>query len=74
MIARQLARNDSDFAPAHFVTIDGTSSLDQDILAVLAPLESFMRKLCILIEEHPEWRYQSAHERMENVLEALQRL
>jgi hypothetical protein len=33
-----------------------------------------MRKLCVLIEDHPEWRYQSAPERMENVLEALQRL
>jgi len=42
--------------------------------ADLTPLEDFMRRLLTLIGDHPEWRNQSAPERMNNFLVALQKL
>lgn len=41
---------------------------------VTPELESFMRQLCEMIDQHPEWAHQSQPERMENFLRAVQQL
>ncbi len=40
----------------------------------LEHLESFMRNVCQLLESHPEWRQQSAEERLPSILQALRQL
>jgi hypothetical protein len=43
-------------------------------MTITPELESFMRRLCEMIELHPEWKHQSQPERMENFLRAVQQL
>ena len=43
-------------------------------MTITPELESFMRRLCEMVEQHPEWRHQSQPERMENFLRAVQQL
>jgi hypothetical protein len=57
-----------------FVSIGDTTLLDAEAAAALAPLGDFMRRLCLLIDDHPEWHHQSPPERMENFLQAVRQL
>lgn len=43
-------------------------------MTITPELENFMRRLCEMVEQHPEWRYQNQPERMENFLRAVQQL
>jgi hypothetical protein len=73
MIAKQ-ACSESLGKKQGFITTGDTTLLDAGAAAALAPLEDFMRRLCLLIDGHPEWHHQSPPERMENFLQAVQQL
>jgi hypothetical protein len=43
--------------------------------AIVTPqLEEFMRQICDLVDNHPEWMHQSQPERMKNFLSAVRKL
>jgi hypothetical protein len=43
--------------------------------AIVTPqLEEFMRQICQLVDDHPEWVHQSQPERMKNFLSAVREL
>jgi hypothetical protein len=43
--------------------------------AIVTPqLEEFMRQICDLVDNHPEWVHQSQPERMKNFLSAVREL
>lgn len=43
-------------------------------MRITAELEEFMKKVCDLVDNHPEWIHQTAPERVQNILLAIRQL